>query len=110
MERIFSYGTLQQENVQLEICGRILNGEKDILKYFCIKDIEIKDELAVKASDKKIHPIIFFTDQENHEVDGTVFEVTKSELLRIDSYEVDDYKRVPVTLISGKKSWVYIEK
>ena len=110
MERIFSYGTLLQKGVQLEICGRILNGKKDTVKGFCVKNIEITDEFALITSHEKIHPIIFFTGQSKHKVPGTVFEVTHDDLLKIDRYEVDEYKRVEVTLISGKKSWIYKEK
>ena len=108
MENLFSYGTLQQENVQLKNFGHTLEGSKDTLQKYCLEDIEITDELVLITSEKKFHPILFLTGNEEDEVLGTVFKITSSELLKADSYEVDDYHRVQVILKSGTKSWVYV--
>lgn len=43
MENLFSYGTLQQENVQLKNFGHTLEGSKDTLQKYCLEDIEITD-------------------------------------------------------------------
>jgi len=110
MENIFSYGTLQQNNVQRAIFGRILSGHKDTLEGFGIKKLEIQDEFVVMASNSALHPIIFFTGKEDHRINGTLFKLTQAEFLKIDSYEVGDYKRIKVVLKSGIKSWVYVEK
>ena len=110
MENLFSYGTLQQENVQLENFGRILEGSKNILPRYCLDEIEITDEFVLKTSKKSFHPILFFTGNEEDEVDGTVFKITSTELLKADSYEVDNYERIEVILKSGIKSWVYVSK
>ena len=64
----------------------------------------------LQVSDKKFHPILSYTGNEKDKVIGTVFKITLDELLKADGYEVDDYKRVEVTLVSGIKSWVYVEK
>jgi len=37
-----------------------------------------------------------------------VFKVSRKELEQADKYEVADYKRVQVTLQSGKSAWVYV--
>ena len=110
MEFLFSYGTLQQKNVQLKSFGRILDGSKDILQKYVLNEIEITDESVLKISNKKFHPILFFTNNEKDEVCGTVFKITSSELLKADDYEVDDYERIEAILKSGVKSWVYIGK
>ena len=110
MEWLFSYGTLQQKNVQLENFGRILNGSKDVLQKYILKEIEITDESVLKISNKKFHPILFFTNNEKDEVHGTIFKITSSELLKADDYEVDDYERIEATLKSGIKSWIYVGK
>ena len=110
MENLFSYGTLQHENVQLENFGRILDGSKNILQRYCLEEIEITDEFVLKTSKKSFHPILFFTGNEDKEVKGTVFKITSAELLKADSYEVDDYERIEVILKSGIKSWVYVGK
>ena len=108
MENLFSYGTLQQETVQLANYNRILNGSDDILQKYCIDKIEIKDEIVLRKSNEKFHPIIFYTGNIGDEVKGMVFQLTSEELAITDSYEVDDYVRIEVTLKSGIKSWVYI--
>lgn len=110
MKRLFSYGTLQQKNVQLEKFDRILDGSKDILQKYILREIEITDESVLKISNKRFHPILFFTNNEKDEIHGTVYKITSSELLKADDYEVDDYQRVEVILKSGVKSWVYVGK
>ena len=110
MINLFSYGTLQQENVQLENFGRVLNGGDDILQGYIIKQIEILDEIVIKTSNKKFHPILFFTGNSKDEIKGKVFKISQSELLKADSYEVDQYERKEVLLKSGKESWVYVAK
>jgi len=110
MECLFSYGTLQQENVQLKNFGRILEGSKDVLQKYILKEIEITNDSVLKISNKKFHPILFFSNNEKDEVHGTVFKITSSELFQADIYEVDDYERIKVTLKSGARSWVYVGK
>lgn len=44
----------------------------------------------------------------NDFVEGMVFEISGEELLQADKYEVEDYRRISVTLESGKKAWIYI--
>ena len=110
MEYLFSYGTLRQQNVQLKNFGRLLDGAEDTLEKFTLKEIEITNEVVLEVSNKKFHPILSYTGNEKDEVVGTVFKITLDELLKADGYEVDDYKRVEVTLVSGIKSWVYVEK
>ena len=110
MEYLFSYGTLRQQNVQLKNFGRLLDGAEDALKKFILKDIEITDKVVLEVSDKKFHPILSYTGNEKDKVMGTVFKITSDELLKADGYEVEDYKRVEVTLESGRKSWAYVKK
>ena len=59
MEYLFSYGTLQQKNVQLENFGRILDGSKNVLQKYILKKVEITDESVLKMSNKRFHPILF---------------------------------------------------
>ncbi len=110
MEYLFSYGTLRQQDVQLENFGRLLDGTEDTLEKFTLKEVEITDESVLKVSDKKFHPILSYTGNKKDKVIGVVFKITSDELLKADEYEVDDYKRVEVTLESGMRSWVYVEK
>ncbi|MEX0739865.1 MAG: gamma-glutamylcyclotransferase family protein [Pseudohongiella sp.] len=107
MPLLFSYGTLQQKEVQLANFGRELSGSKDTLQGYIIDEVEIKDERVLRESGKAIHPILRFTGNMQNEVAGTVFEITDSELSQADDYEVDDYERVSARLKSGAESWLY---
>jgi gamma-glutamylcyclotransferase (GGCT)/AIG2-like uncharacterized protein YtfP len=107
MPLLFSYGTLQQKEVQISNFGRELLGRKDILQGYIVGEIEITDERVLRESGKAMHPILRFTGNLAHEVSGTVFEITDVELAQADDYEVDDYARTLLKLKSGKKCWVY---
>lgn len=107
MPNLFSYGTLQQKNVQLANFGRELSGHKDILQGYIIGEVEITDERVLRESGKAFHPILRFTGNNTDEVAGTVFELTDAELAQADDYEVDAYVRVQATLKSGSECWIY---
>lgn len=107
MALLFSYGTLQQKNVQLANFGRELVGKKDLLPGYILGEIEITDERVIRESGKSIHQILTFTGKETDKVLGTVFELSCDELAQADDYEVDDYKRVLATMESGINCWIY---
>lgn len=109
MPKLFSYGTLQQENVQLATFGRRLAGQPDQLAGFVLTEIKIEDPEVIRASGKTHHPMLVFTHRAEDCVNGTVFEITEIELAQADKYEVDDYTRMAVTLISGLQAWVYVD-
>ena len=108
MENLFSYGTLQQEKVQSDTFGYLLEGKRDVLQKYCISEVKIKDKSVIKLSGKEIHPILILTGNIKDEVEGTVFRINSSELLMADKYEVDDYSRVEAILKSGTKAWIYV--
>jgi gamma-glutamylcyclotransferase (GGCT)/AIG2-like uncharacterized protein YtfP len=107
MPLLFSYGTLQQKEVQVANFGRVLSGVKDILQGYKIGEVVITDERVLRESGKAIHPILRFTGNLADEVSGTVFEITDIELAQADDYEVDDYVRTLARLKSGKECWIY---
>jgi gamma-glutamylcyclotransferase (GGCT)/AIG2-like uncharacterized protein YtfP len=106
---LFSYGTLQLESVQLESFGRLLDGDEDAMPGYRQQMVEITDPEVLRKSGQKFHPIVVPSDNPADEVSGKVFRVTDAELTAADRYEVSDYKRVAVTLKSGKQAWVYIQ-
>lgn len=108
-EKLFSYGTLQLESVQMQHFGRTLNGHADVLPGFEIRDCLISDPNVVNTSGKAIHPIACFTGDAHDGVAGMVFELSQQELDEADNYEVDDYKRVKRILKSGEHAWVYVQ-
>lgn len=107
--RLFSYGTLQQENVQRETFGRRLNGQADALPGFKKTMLRITDPAVLAASGEAFHPIVTASDDPADAIDGTVFEITSRELANADAYEVSDYKRIAVVLASGLDAFVYVK-
>jgi len=107
-EYLFSYGTLQQKEVQLKLFGRLLSGEKDILKGYKIVSIEINDESFLSNGGLKQQRIAILSDNPAIFTEGAVFEITMEELLRADTYEPYEYARIKVILESGKQAWVYV--
>lgn len=105
---LFSYGTLQQENVQLETFGRRLQGQADALPGYARTMVRITDPEVIATSGAEFHPIVAPSETSSDTVEGTVFEITAEELAAADTYEVSDYKRVGVRLKSGLEAFVYI--
>jgi gamma-glutamylcyclotransferase (GGCT)/AIG2-like uncharacterized protein YtfP len=110
MENLFSYGTLQLEQVQQELFERLLHAEADALIGYTKEKIKIKVESVVGLSGEEEHAIISFSGNDADIIEGVVLSVTKDELKRADEYETEDYIRVEVTLRSGKTAWVYVKK
>jgi gamma-glutamylcyclotransferase (GGCT)/AIG2-like uncharacterized protein YtfP len=108
-ERLFSYGTLQLEAVQVATFGRLLAGRADVLPGFEQSMVLIDDPDVVATSGKTHHPILKFTGRSSDAVQGTVFDITSEELQSADQYEVAAYQRVSVTLRSGLRAWVYVD-
>ncbi len=109
MPQLFSYGTLQQDDVQRATFGRLLAGEADALPGYAQELVAIDDPQVVATSGRTHHPIVRHSGVATDRVAGTVFEVTDAELAAADAYEVDAYKRVPVTLASGRQAWIYVD-
>ncbi|HVV68224.1 MAG TPA: gamma-glutamylcyclotransferase family protein [Gammaproteobacteria bacterium] len=107
-EKLFSYGTLRQESVQLEKFRRKLDGMADTLKGFSLSMVEIKDPQVVAISGQASHPILNYTGNATDHIEGMVFDVTAEELKQADAYETKDYRRVSVQLTSGLTAWVYV--
>ncbi|HTE25236.1 gamma-glutamylcyclotransferase family protein [Flavitalea sp.] len=105
---LFSYGTLQDEAVQLSVFNRELPGRKDAIKGYKLSRVEIKDDEVVAISGLT-HHLILIPGDSSDSIDGIVFEITDEELMRADEYEAEDYKRVLVPTISGGNVWVYVE-
>ena len=98
MPLIFSYGTLQQEDVQWSIFGRLLDGWPDELPGF---------EQSVGRTE---HANVLFNGWADSRVRGTLLEITDAELAAADEYEQQaHYGRIVVTLASGTQAWVYVD-
>lgn len=111
MPLVFSYGTLQEEKVQLSTFGRLLHGRKDELVGFETSLIPIQDSHLIAANGRTRHTNVVFNGRNTSRVSGTVFEITDAELAAADTYErLAAYRRVSVTLASGTQAWVYVDE
>ena len=99
MEYLFTYGTLQDKQVQQYVFGRILKGKPDMLpkfKWF---------ENAVYGR----YPLVKPTNNDNDLVEGIAYQVNSQDLARCDVYETSAYTRKIFTLKSGINAWVYVK-
>jgi gamma-glutamylcyclotransferase (GGCT)/AIG2-like uncharacterized protein YtfP len=110
MPLLFSYGTLQEEDVQLSTFGRLLQGQRDELLAFEQSLVTIDDPHVMATSGKTHHANVTFNGRHDSRVSGTVFEISDAELAAADQYEqLAAYKRLAVMLASGKRAWVYVD-
>lgn len=110
MPLLFSYGTLQLDNVQLSTFGRLLHGQRDDLPGFEPSLVRIEDPHVVATSGRTHHANVTFNGRNDSRVSGTVFEITDAELAAADEYEqLAKYKRIVATLASGKRAWLYVD-
>jgi gamma-glutamylcyclotransferase (GGCT)/AIG2-like uncharacterized protein YtfP len=110
MPLLFSYGTLQQDKVQLSTFGRLLQGQRDELLGFEQSLVRIEDPQVAATGGKTHHANVTFNGRSDSRVHGTVFDITDAELAAADRYEqLAAYKRVAAMLASGKEAWVYVD-
>jgi hypothetical protein len=107
-EQLFSYGTLQQPEVQLATFGRLLDSRPDRLPGYRLALLAISDAQVVATSGKTHHPIAS-RGAATDSVPGAVLAVSPEELRQADGYEVADYRRERVTLASGLQAWAYVD-
>ena len=102
MKKLFTYGSLQHDDVQENLFGRALKGTPEKLIGYALRNIQIEEEFGIVH-----YPVIVETKNEADFIDGIVYEVTDKELNQTDLYEGMHYKRVEVHLHSNQKAWAY---
>jgi gamma-glutamylcyclotransferase (GGCT)/AIG2-like uncharacterized protein YtfP len=97
MEKLFTYGSLQHTDIQKKLFDSILLGKPDSLVNYQkdILDIDGKKFNIAKPS-------------AGARIDGTVYELTESQIERADRYEGKNYERIKVKLLSGTEAWLYL--
>ncbi|MBK8467033.1 MAG: gamma-glutamylcyclotransferase [Chloracidobacterium sp.] len=107
MEYLFSYGTLQKSETQLELFGRLLNGWSDTLEGYKTAEIAIDDAVFLtREGSRQLTAVASSGDK----IYGMIFEISAEELERVDRYEPGNYERIKVTLRSGKQAWIYLKR
>lgn len=109
MPLLFSYGTLQEERVQLATFGRRLAGRRDELVGFEPSSVRIEDPAVAARLGTTHHANVAFTGNDASRVPGTALDVSDAELASADEYELAyHYRRVEARLASGERAWVYV--
>lgn len=97
MEKIFTYGTLQNPDIQIDVLGRKLSdGTPDTLRGYAMGKLQ-----GIHMIYNIIYPKTGST------VQGTVYDVTNEEFEKLDAYEGNAYLRVSATLVSNTRAWIY---
>jgi gamma-glutamylcyclotransferase (GGCT)/AIG2-like uncharacterized protein YtfP len=102
MQKLFTYGTLQNDDIQETIFGRQLQGTPETLIGYVIKEIQIEEEFGIVH-----YPIIMETNNPEDTIKGIVYEINSNDLRQADLYEGLHYKRVEVHLQSNEIAWAY---
>jgi gamma-glutamylcyclotransferase (GGCT)/AIG2-like uncharacterized protein YtfP len=106
---LFSYGTLQNKNVQMANFGRELTGREDALPGYSRGTVAIMDPEFAALSGETHYVNAAPSSNPDDAVSGIVFEITGQELAAADRYEERaEYRRISVTLRSGDRAWMYI--
>lgn len=105
---LFTYGTLQLPDVQLDTFGRLVDADDDVLPGYTVDYAEISDPRVVELSGLATHPIVRATGNTLDKVTGKVLRITEDELDAADEYEVALYRRISVVLGSGHRAFVYV--
>ena len=108
MEALFSYGTLQQRDVQLANYKRELIGQPDMLVGYRVEDLAIGSPDVVSISGRAVHTIARHSGDPADRIEGLVFDLSEAELAATDDYEVEPYRRIEVILESGRTAWAYV--
>ncbi|WP_422082242.1 gamma-glutamylcyclotransferase family protein [Ulvibacterium sp.] len=99
-EYLFTYGTLQDDEIQLNLFKRKLKGDKETLEGFLLFQNKVYGR----------YPTVHKTNDSMDMVEGMVYKITSLELKKVDVYEGDGYERHKVVLASGKTAWAYMER
>lgn len=109
MPLIFSYGSLQEEAVQLSVYGRVLRGEADALVGWVRTLVEVPEWHKAASQGTTHYANVVRSPASANRVEGTVLELTDAELAASDGYEEEaGYSRLMTTLASGLSAWVYV--
>jgi gamma-glutamylcyclotransferase (GGCT)/AIG2-like uncharacterized protein YtfP len=105
---LFSYGTLQEEQVQRAVFGGAIAGEADAIVGYRLETVTITDPAAIAISGRADHTMLEPTGNDADTIEGTRFALSEAQLAMADAYEDAAYKRVEVGLRSGARAWVYV--
>jgi Gamma-glutamyl cyclotransferase, AIG2-like len=83
-ERLFSYGTLRQPEVQRSTFGRELEGRPDAIVGYQLDFVTITDPHVIATSGSDRHPILKPSADPDAAVEGMVFAISAADLAAAD--------------------------
>ncbi|RDI57467.1 gamma-glutamylcyclotransferase family protein [Flavobacterium glaciei] len=104
MEQLFSYGTLQSKEIQIQVFNKLLSGTEDKLLGYKLKDFQIEEEFGMED-----YFVAVPSENASDVINGIAFSVTNEDLIKADQFESNSYKRIQIKLQSGLTAWIYIE-
>lgn len=104
MEQLFSYGTLQSKEIQMQVFNKILTGTPDQLTGYKLKDLKIEEEFGMTD-----YFVAMPSENIADSIKGIVYTISGKDLAKADLFESNAYKRVQIKLKSGVTAWIYIE-
>lgn len=94
---LFAYGTLRDAPIQQSVFGRLLHGDLDRLAGWRRGQVMIEGQVYPMAEPDLAS-----------ELDGRFYRLTQDDLALADAYEGETYRRIQVTLTSGRQAWFYV--
>mgnify|MGYP003396746659 CR=1 FL=1 len=104
MEQLFSYGTLQSKEIQMQVFNKLLIGTPDQLLGYKLKDLQIEEEFGMED-----YFVAIPSENPSDAIKGIAFSISSEDLIKADQFESNAYKRTQITLQSGITAWIYIE-
>ncbi|MFJ3640101.1 GDSL-type esterase/lipase family protein [Streptomyces sp. NPDC090108] len=105
--KLFSFGTLLDEQVQKTLFGRTVPRSPAALAGHTTRPLPITDPAVIATSGLDVH--LTLKREIGAVVEGAVLHLTDEDLAAADGYEVDDYARRRVLLSSGESAWAYLD-
>ncbi|WP_347346040.1 gamma-glutamylcyclotransferase family protein [Microbacterium sp.] len=106
---LFSYGAMQSEEVQLDLFGHVVPLQADFLTGYTVDYAEFEDHRDSDACPRAVHPRLRRTGNPVDKAIGRVLTLTDAEIEASDEYQTPLlYRRISVTLASGRTAWVYV--
>ncbi len=106
---LFSYGTLQNEDVQRDVLGKVLPGQADRLPFYDQSVLEVVNGGRAEASGTARYLLAHYSGRHTDVLQGTAYPVTAADLRRTDKFQGPAYKRIASVLGSGVCAWVYVD-
>ena len=108
VELLFSYGSLGGGELQLDTFGRVVHTETDVLPGYTTSLSRRPDPRIAERIGPITQRVLRRTGDPRDKVVGTVLRLSEAELDAADELVGPPFRRLPVTLESGRGAWVYV--